>query len=90
MTQWLSGAMSLTLQVECYAGYKADERPLRFTVSAHSRRTYEVKEILDRWYGPDYQYFRVRADDNNVYILRHNTGEDSWTLDSFRREPPGH
>jgi len=30
-----------------------------------------VEEVLDRWYGPDYTYFRVRASDGHCYILRH-------------------
>ena len=79
--------MSLALTVECYSGYKADERPLRFTPLTRDARTYKVEEILDRWYGIGYQCFRVRADDGNVYILRHDEAEDGWTLDSFRREP---
>jgi hypothetical protein len=43
--------------------------------------------VIDQWYGPDEIYFRVRADDDNLYILRH-TYQDStqvWTLESFRR-----
>lgn len=85
--------MSLALKVECYSGFKADERPLRFTpiASENSRgqaalpaRTYEVKEVLDQWYGPAYQCFKVLADDGNLYILRHDQPEDTWTLDSFR------
>ena len=77
--------MSLPLQVECYAGYRADERPLRFTMGSAGGRTYEVKEILDQWQGVGYRCFKVRADDGNLYILRHQEEEDSWTLDSFRR-----
>lgn len=76
----------LSLRVECYAGYRADERPLRFTPIASSAHTYQVKEILDRWYGAGYQCFKVRADDGNIYVLRHNEPDDCWTLDSFRRE----
>jgi hypothetical protein len=91
----------MILQVECYAGYKADERPLRFKLVRPARadapaaspagpaapdtaRTYEVKEILDQWYGQDYQCFKVLADDGNIYILRHEQSKDTWTLDSFR------
>jgi hypothetical protein len=72
------------VRVECYSGYKADERPLRFHYGAHS---YVVVEITDRWYGPDAVYFRVKADDGNLYILRHslNPLTDVWTLESFRR-----
>lgn len=76
--------MDLAVKVECYAGYKADERPLRFTPGSASGRTYEVKEILDQWYGVDYCCFKVRADDGNFYILRHQAEDDRWTLDSFQ------
>lgn len=76
--------MSLHLKVECYAGYRADERPLRFTVGTGGQ-TREVKKVLDQWYGAGYRCFRVRADDDNVYILHHDEADDVWTLDSFRR-----
>jgi hypothetical protein len=77
----------MLLKVDCYAGYKADERPLRFTPQAAGARTFEVKEVLDQWYGPDYQCFKVRADDDNLYILRHSAPDDVWTLDAFVRSP---
>jgi hypothetical protein len=77
--------MSLRLSVECYAGYRADERPLRFTPHTPTARTYEVKEILDQWQAIGYRYFKVQADDEGIYILRHNEAEDVWTLESFRR-----
>jgi len=77
---------NILLKVECYAGFKADERPLRFTMAGRQPRTYQVMEIPDQWYGEDYQCFKVRADDGNFYILRHSQTEDSWTLDSFRRD----
>ncbi len=75
----------MQIRVECYAGYKADERPLRFTPLAPGARTLVAEEILDQWYGPDYQCFKVRADDANLYILRHSALDDVWTLDAFRR-----
>ena len=78
--------MSLSLRVECYAGYKADERPLRFTPQKAGARTYEVREVLDQWYGVGYRCFKVRADDGDVYILKYSETEDAWTLESFRRE----
>lgn len=78
--------MELDLKVESYSGYKADERPLRFAFAGKQdtpRR--EIRQILDRWYGLGYQCFKVRADDGNIYILRHEEGVDRWRLDSFRR-----
>jgi hypothetical protein len=79
--------MSLTLEVECYAGYKADERPQRFRAASPNARVYEVKEVLDQWYGVGYRCFKVLADDGNVYILRHDDKSDSWALDAFRGRP---
>ena len=74
------------IRVECYAGYRADERPLNFALRG---RTFEVVEVQDRWYSPDAIYFRVRATDGNFYVLRHDEGMDVWTLEAFRayREP---
>jgi hypothetical protein len=69
------------LRVECYSGYRADERPVRFTLGT---RTFEVTEVEDRWYSPEASYFRVRADDGNFYVLRHDETQDAWTLDAFR------
>jgi hypothetical protein len=76
----------MELKVECYSGYRADERPVRFSFREKTGTPpYEVKEVLDRWYGVGYQCFKVRADDGNIYILRHEETEDRWLLDSFRR-----
>jgi hypothetical protein len=77
---------TLSIKVECYAGYRNDERPLRFYLN---RRCFEVKEILDQWVGPDYRYFKLRADDEGIYILRQSDRQDSWQLtlfDSGKRE----
>jgi hypothetical protein len=69
------------IRVECYAGQRADERPLRFVLRG---RIFEVQELDGKWYSPDASYFRVLADDGNYYVLRHNEGQDTWTLDGFR------
>lgn len=69
------------IQVECYAGYRADQRPLRFTLGG---RVYQVEEVDDQWYSPSAMYFRVRTDDGNIYVLRHDEVHDTWTLDAFR------
>jgi len=71
-----------SLRVECHAGCRADERPLRFFLSD---RRVEVIDVLDRWLGPDHRYFKVRGDDGDVYILRHDTAADGWDLTMFAR-----
>ena len=53
------------IEVECYAGAKADETPRRFNLEG---QPIEVGEVLDRWYQiesqpewPRADYFKVRA-----------------------------
>ena len=38
----------MRLHVQCYAGRKADEKPLRFQLNDHE---YLVEEVIDQWYG---------------------------------------
>lgn len=71
----------LSIQVQCYAGHRADQRPNRFTIRG---KTFEVTEVEDQWYEPNAVYFRVRAEDGNFYILRHDEIQDAWSLDAFR------
>jgi len=76
--------LSMVLQVECYSGAKADERPVRFRLDD---TVFFIEEVLDQWYGPDDTFFKVRADDGNLYILRRDQSipEGTWSLTSFRR-----
>jgi hypothetical protein len=50
------------MRVECYSGYRPDERPLRFVFHGHE---YEVQDLDGQWYSPEATYFRVRAQDWN-------------------------
>lgn len=74
----------MKLRVQCYSGYKAEERPVRFSIDNHE---YVVDEVVDQWYGPEYAWYKVRADDGNVYILKRDTSEPGgeWDLVSFRK-----
>ncbi len=73
----------MDVRVECYSGYEAAERPLRFFLN---NRAYTVEEILERWREPAGSCFRVRANDGEEYVLRHSIGEggERWTLDTKR------
>jgi len=72
------------IQVECYSGFKANERPVAFSYQGERR---EITEIVDRWYegspdssGPVIDYFKVRTADGNVFFLRYQSGSDAWSL----------
>ncbi|MGC1402709.1 MAG: hypothetical protein WA974_07260 [Thermodesulfobacteriota bacterium] len=65
------------IEVSCYSGYRYGERPVSFKLL---ERTFTVMEIIDQWYGEDYLYFKVRADDQRVYLLKYDQHEDQWFL----------
>jgi hypothetical protein len=69
------------VKVECYAGYKGEERPVRVLFG---ERTEEVKIVEDRWYLPGATYFRVVVESGDRYILRRDDAQDKWTLEGFR------
>lgn len=73
---------SMLIRVESYSGYKADERPKALVMGD---KRLEVKEVIDRWYGTDHDYFKVSAEDNCVYIIRHNRLKDEWELVMMER-----
>lgn len=68
------------INVSCYSGYKANERPIDFTVRG---RKLMVEEIMDRWYGVDHSYFKVLANDQKIYLIRYDQDEDLWTLEKI-------
>ena len=77
----------MKLYVDCYSGHKADERPVRFRLD---ERQYFVEQVVDHWHGPDDAFYKVLADDGNLYILRRETSapDGAWHLVSSRQLPP--
>jgi hypothetical protein len=74
------------LRVECYAGHKGDERPVRVLLG---RQMTEVSAVEDRWYSPGSTYFRVLMITGERYVLRHDDAQDLWTLEAFRAAESG-
>jgi hypothetical protein len=72
----------MKVNVKCYSGYKINERPISF--STHSRE-YKVLDIIDTWHGPDYAYFKLKADDNNIYILKCDERNNEWEITFFSK-----
>ena len=67
----------LSVRVECYAGYRGEETPRRFSIGS---RNIEVTEVIDQWLAPDHRYFKVKGNDDGIYILRHDVASDRWEL----------
>ena len=73
------------VRVQCYAGYRGEERPLRF---AMGENWLEVATVEDRWYSPGATYFRVVVTSGERYVLRRHEGQDVWFLSAFRASSP--
>lgn len=69
----------MIVQVQCYAGRKADERPIRFRID---ERDYLVEEVIEQWLGPDDSFYRVRTGNDAVYLLRHHTSTGTWSIEA--------
>ena len=65
------------IRVECYAGYRADEEPRCFYIG---KRKITINAIIDRWLHPKHRYFKVRGDDDGIYILRNDVNSDMWEM----------
>jgi hypothetical protein len=68
------------LHVECYAGHRGEETPRVLTLGD---RRVVIEEVLDRWLAPDHRYFKVKGDDGDIYIVRHDTVSGAWELTMF-------
>jgi hypothetical protein len=72
----------LTIVVECYAGHRGEQTP---RVLVLGDRRIKVDEVLDAWLAPDHRYFKVRCDDGDTYLVRHDERSGTWELTMFRR-----
>jgi hypothetical protein len=69
------------IKVEFCSKLQAKERPVAFQVCD---RRYRIKEIVDRWYGVGEVFFKVEADDNNIYLLKYEERQGCWDLVFFQ------
>ncbi len=69
------------IKVEFCSKLQTKERPVAFQVCD---RRYRIKEIVDRWYGVGEVFFKVEADDNNIYLLKYEEGRGCWDLVFFQ------
>jgi hypothetical protein len=73
-----------SIEVESYSGYKLHESPRVFI---YKNKKYIIQEVIDRWYeggskpdAPIINYFKVRADNGNQYLIRYDSYHDEWTM----------
>ena len=68
------------IRVDCCEGHRGELTPCRFFLGP---REVNVAEVVDRWLGDEHRYYKVRGDDGDLYILRHEPWREHWELTLF-------
>ena len=42
-----------------------------------------VRAVVDRWYSPAQRWFKVEAEDGDIYIVRHDEPSGRWDLAAY-------
>jgi hypothetical protein len=71
--------MSLSIYVDAYSGFRANERPRLFQVDDD---LYPIETVEPQWRTPEVLYFKVRATNGKRYLLRWHEQTDEWFLQS--------
>jgi hypothetical protein len=74
----------MIVRVECYAGHRGEATPRRLFLD---HRHVELVELLDCWLAPDHRYFKMRAEDDATWILRHDQPSGRWELTLYQAPP---
>jgi hypothetical protein len=67
----------IQVRLDSPVGSAAAGKPVSFSIFD---RIFAVMEILDTWYGADHTYYKLIADDGNLYIIKHDLNVDAWEL----------
>ena len=73
--------MSMLLDVECRPGPYGDPEPHAFHLGG---TRIEVLDILDRWPSATCSYYKIRAKDASICILRHIPLRHEWELTLYQ------
>ncbi|HEU5295147.1 MAG TPA: hypothetical protein VFU71_10175 [Burkholderiaceae bacterium] len=72
----------MSLRVECCTGDCGEPEPTAFWFGA---RRLVVRAVVDRWFGQTQRWFKVEADDEQTYVLRHDEAIGEWVLAALTR-----
>jgi hypothetical protein len=64
-------------KVQCYSGYRYDQRPYRFT---WQDQMFEVEAVLRQENTPQGRRFLVRTDHGDLFALEYNQDTDQWQI----------
>jgi len=72
----------MALTVESTPGLRGEPEPTAVWFGA---RRVGVRAIDDRWFAPMQRWYRIDADDGQLYVLRHDLASQAWELAALTR-----
>jgi len=72
----------MALTVESVPGLRGEPEP---TAVWFGERRVGVRAIDDRWFAPMQRWYRIDADDGQLYVLRHDLASHAWELAALTR-----
>ena len=54
------------------------------SLSGSGNAGFAVRAVVDRWFAPTQRWFKVDADDGNMYVLRHDEASGDWEIAAYR------
>jgi len=79
----------MDIDVDCIDGSTGEPEPAQMRLG---ETDIAVDGVVDRWLAAGHRYFKVRAADGGIYILRHDTSAGRWQMSFFQAAdvvPPG-
>lgn len=72
----------MKIRVKTESGHKAEERPTSFFLGESELK---VVEVVDRYYDPHEDIFKVKAEDGGIYLIGYDPEHDGWKLKGYYR-----
>jgi len=72
----------MIVSVECESARNGEATPRVFMLGD---RRLEIADILDRWLGEEYDYYKVQDGNGDTFILRRDTDDMTWEIWMYQR-----
>jgi len=72
----------MIVSVECKSARNGEATPCFFMLGD---RRIEIADILDRWLGDEYDYYKVQDSNGDTFILRRDTDDMTWEIWMYQR-----
>jgi len=72
----------MIVSVECEPAFNGEATPRFFTLGD---RRIHIADVLDRWLGEEYDYYKILDPNGDTFILRRDTDDLTWEIWMYQR-----